>query len=304
MRRTNRNASNRDRENNFRAGLRDLNQRPGGGKVTRRRHSSHDTQNQRKQYNYRHQQSHPPARSKKTIVTPEQPVAESQQSARQSSSDNATVTALPKLDPADPTHSRRIQQRRRQILFGKNTAGYEEYTKKVPRHKRRPRSLECPATPDHTLDISTKRWQGLMNAWRRALHAFDPPDLHLRQPSQDTITLAPRPCVTPGDVAQEEIAQAKASGLQVAFGSMNVGKEAGLFSVAVAGVEEDTSALARGRDGGGLAGETSLSGVAFEEEAVYLQAAAMEGRMSDREEQPMDGRFLEESDSDSDDDVL
>eukprot|EP00546_Thalassionema_frauenfeldii_P020313 CAMPEP_0178895248 /NCGR_PEP_ID=MMETSP0786-20121207/479_1 /TAXON_ID=186022 /ORGANISM="Thalassionema frauenfeldii, Strain CCMP 1798" /LENGTH=103 /DNA_ID=CAMNT_0020565453 /DNA_START=299 /DNA_END=610 /DNA_ORIENTATION=- len=32
-------------------------------------------------------------------------------------------------------------------------------------------------TPDHTLDIPTKRWQGLVKAWRKALHQYDPPDL-------------------------------------------------------------------------------------------------------------------------------
>jgi hypothetical protein len=77
----------------------------------------------------------------------------------------ATNADVPKLDPADPASAKRILQRRRQVLFGKNTAGYEEYTKKIPRHTRKPRSLDCPMTPDHMLDIPTKRWQGLMNAW-------------------------------------------------------------------------------------------------------------------------------------------
>ena len=141
---------------------------------------------------------------------------------------------------------------------------------------------------------------------RRALHAFDPPDLHLRQPAQDVIALAPRPCVTPGDVAQEEIARAKASGLQVAFGDMAVGKEAGLFALAVAGEEEETSrAGAAGEgDGGGRAGETAFAGVTFEEEAAYRQGAAGGGGMGDMEEPPVEGGFLEERDSDSDDDIL
>ena len=87
--------------------------------------------------------------------------------------------------------------------------------------------MDHPQTPDHLADIPTKRWQGQMNAWRRSLHKFDPPDLasKLAQATSKNITLAPRPCVTDQDKVQEEIAQAKASGLQVAFDSMNVGKE-------------------------------------------------------------------------------
>lgn len=69
------------------------------------------------------------------------------------------------LDPVDPVHARRLQQRRRMILLGKNTAGYEEYSKQVPRHKRRPRSMIHPATPNYQKDIPNKRWQGLVKAW-------------------------------------------------------------------------------------------------------------------------------------------
>ena len=69
------------------------------------------------------------------------------------------------LDPVNPVHACRIQQRRRMILLGKNTAGYEEYSKQVPRHKRRPRSMKHPATPDYQKDIPNKRWQGLVKAW-------------------------------------------------------------------------------------------------------------------------------------------
>lgn len=61
---------------------------------------------------------------------------------------------------------RRIAQRRRMILKGKNTVGYEEYRKQVPKHKRRPRTLQHPTTPDHTqTDIPNKRWLGLVKAW-------------------------------------------------------------------------------------------------------------------------------------------
>lgn len=148
----------------------------GGGKAKRqRRHNSNDTHNQRNQH--RSTSSRP--RPKKNIISPESTSFLSSSSSstttqQQSQSSNDTSCtnisnddAMPKLDPNNNTHARRIQQRRRQVMFGKNTAGYEEYIKKMPKHKR-PRnrkSLDCPMTPDYLLDIPTKRWQGLMNAW-------------------------------------------------------------------------------------------------------------------------------------------
>ena len=104
--------------------------------------------------------------------------------------------------------------------------------------------------------------------------------------------LAPRPCVTEEDRQQEEIAQAKASGLQVAFGSMNVGREAGMFSFNVAGGDDTNvddlfkSDADANNDGGGKTEE-----VPFDEEAAYRQN--MEG-----------GIGLDECESDSDDDLL
>ena len=74
-------------------------------------------------------------------------------------------TDFTNLDPSDPVQARRMQQRRRMILLGKNTAGYEEYIKQVPKHKRRLRSMKHPATPDHQKDIPNKRWTGLVKAW-------------------------------------------------------------------------------------------------------------------------------------------
>jgi len=72
---------------------------------------------------------------------------------------------FPKLDVSDPDSARRVQQRRRTIAMGKNTVGYDEYRKQVPMHQRKPRSMDHPATPDHTLDIPNRRWLGLVRAW-------------------------------------------------------------------------------------------------------------------------------------------
>jgi histone RNA hairpin-binding protein len=70
-----------------------------------------------------------------------------------------------KLDPKDASHTKRMVQRRKTLSKGKNTAGYECYVKQVPAEKRRLRSMETPMTPDATLDIPSKRWQGLVKAW-------------------------------------------------------------------------------------------------------------------------------------------
>jgi histone RNA hairpin-binding protein len=70
-----------------------------------------------------------------------------------------------KLDPKDPAHAKRMAQRIKTISKGENTAGYECYIKQVPKEKRRLRSMETPMTPDATLDIPAKRWQGLVKAW-------------------------------------------------------------------------------------------------------------------------------------------
>lgn len=86
--------------------------------------------------------------------------------------------------PASPSYTpaiaHRIAQRQKAIDFGKNTAGYENYCRKVDREERRRRGgiVEGrPNTPDVNLDIGTRRWQGIVKAWRRQLHFFDPPGL-------------------------------------------------------------------------------------------------------------------------------
>ena len=71
--------------------------------------------------------------------------------------------SFPPLDPA--VHAKRIEQRRKAIMKGKNTAGYDAYIQQVPKNKRRPRSMETPSTPNPTLDIPKKRWDGMVKAW-------------------------------------------------------------------------------------------------------------------------------------------
>jgi|EP00979_Chaetoceros_neogracilis_P005067 hypothetical protein len=69
-----------------------------------------------------------------------------------------------KLDPIIPQEVQRMKTRYKMVQKGKNTVGYDEYLQKVPKKMRR-RSKEQPVTPDHTLDIPNRRWQGQVKAW-------------------------------------------------------------------------------------------------------------------------------------------
>ncbi|XP_018326198.1 uncharacterized protein LOC108737673 [Agrilus planipennis] len=64
-----------------------------------------------------------------------------------------------------------LKRRQKQIDFGKNTLGYDNYTKTVPKYKRK---KEDPVTPDKTIKYSRRGWDGLIKKWRLQLHKFDP----------------------------------------------------------------------------------------------------------------------------------
>mmetsp|Transcript_18796 Transcript_18796/g.23068 ORF Transcript_18796/g.23068 Transcript_18796/m.23068 type:complete len:190 (+) Transcript_18796:1-570(+) len=112
-----------------------------------------------------------------------------------------------------------MQTRHKQILKGKNTVGYDEYCKKVPKHSRK-RISEHPSTPDYKLDIPNRRWLGLVKAWRISLHQYDPKDLKgdlfaENKKDCDSVKLQPRP----QSIQEQQIAQAFSRGLQVDFGA-------------------------------------------------------------------------------------
>lgn len=88
-------------------------------------------------------------------------------------------TAAADLFPhvTDPQKAARVAKRQADIDKGKNTAGYEAYRLQVPLASRQLRSMDTPATPQPTWDVSVKRWQGMVRAWRKALHRYDPPEM-------------------------------------------------------------------------------------------------------------------------------
>ncbi|KAI8801262.1 hypothetical protein BJ742DRAFT_837886 [Cladochytrium replicatum] len=72
-----------------------------------------------------------------------------------------------------PAEERRLEQRQKQIDYGKNTIGYDRYRDLVPRNRRKKGD---PQTPDKHMKCSKRCWDGLIRAWRRKLHQWDPPD--------------------------------------------------------------------------------------------------------------------------------
>lgn len=64
-----------------------------------------------------------------------------------------------------------LERRQKQIDYGKNTLGYENYCKQIPKDKR---SKDHPKTPPKHIKYSRRAWDGLVKVWRKKLHCFDP----------------------------------------------------------------------------------------------------------------------------------
>eukprot|EP01018_Ginkgo_biloba_P009315 Gb_30655 [translate_table: standard] len=80
-------------------------------------------------------------------------------------------TSATKEKPLE-TDAHKVSQRQKQIDYGKNTLGYEQYVELVPRNQRK----RChPQTPDIKQVCSKRSWDGQVKKWRRLLHEFDPP---------------------------------------------------------------------------------------------------------------------------------
>jgi histone RNA hairpin-binding protein len=66
-----------------------------------------------------------------------------------------------------------LRRRQKQLDYGKNTVGYQNYTERVPRPQR---TKEDPNTPDKFRVYSRRSWDQLIKIWRQKLHAYDPND--------------------------------------------------------------------------------------------------------------------------------
>lgn len=72
------------------------------------------------------------------------------------------------------TDPRRLEQRQKQIDFGKNTPGYAAYIKAVPRKERLHDDDRHPTTPKKHQECSKRSFDGQIKKWRRLLHVWDP----------------------------------------------------------------------------------------------------------------------------------
>ncbi|KAJ3183827.1 hypothetical protein HDU87_005943 [Geranomyces variabilis] len=70
------------------------------------------------------------------------------------------------------SEARRMEQRQKQIDYGKNTSGYQRYISIVPKNRRK---RSDPETPKRETRCSKRCWDGLIRQWRRELHVWDPP---------------------------------------------------------------------------------------------------------------------------------
>jgi len=70
------------------------------------------------------------------------------------------------------TDQKRLKSRQKQIDYGTNTIGYENYRMKVQRNKRK---RADPQTPDKYQRCSKRSWDAQLRKWRKQLHKYDPP---------------------------------------------------------------------------------------------------------------------------------
>ncbi|XP_063242414.1 uncharacterized protein LOC134542245 isoform X2 [Bacillus rossius redtenbacheri] len=65
-----------------------------------------------------------------------------------------------------------LARRQKQIDYGKNTVGYDNYLQQVPKQSR---TRQHPRTPPKYMKYSRRAWDGMVRIWRQQLHLWDSP---------------------------------------------------------------------------------------------------------------------------------
>jgi len=106
-------------------------------------------------------------------------------SLKDKSEETKSAKTKPQITKQTNSETEQIEQKRRrkrleQIRLGKETSGYKNYIKVVPRAKRRYGKNGDIFTPDWTdLTMSKRRFEGAVKAWRKRLHDYDEIDEEL-----------------------------------------------------------------------------------------------------------------------------
>ena len=147
--------------------------------VTPRRHDDSDIRSN----NNCHSHYDDGLRRKKELTDDKMPVTATKTS--QSSLPSSVVGRAPvlsrtggglfkfRISEEKETDQSKISQRLKQVKYGKNTLGYDNYTRTVNKCEREPRNPKHPVTPDVYRLQSKKSFDGYVKSWRRALHLWD-----------------------------------------------------------------------------------------------------------------------------------
>ena len=194
--------------------------------------------------------SAPPRRQRRQTMSAKRPSEPSWEQANKRVRTTSDVDIRP-LGTERETDPRKLEQRQKQIGYGKNSLAYQRYIEEVPLHKRRFDLINSdhPRTPDITRVVSKRTFDGQVKAWRRQLHLWDPPE------AVGAAVPAPSAAAPGADIGSEPVVASSSS----AFGDF-LGIDEDEDDVAMPHLQEDRTPAAaaaaadprteRSRDGG------------------------------------------------------
>ncbi|KAI9188941.1 hypothetical protein H9P43_000363 [Blastocladiella emersonii ATCC 22665] len=115
----------------------------------------------------------------------------------------------PRMGTAPASIEHRLAQRQKQLDYGKNTLGYQNYLAAVPKEQR---LHHHPRTPDKYQNCSSRSWMGQLRQWRRQLHQWDTAGGQFEHHAPSTFT-APKasPLFAMSDVSSSSAASCRSN---------------------------------------------------------------------------------------------